>query len=117
MIGAESNSAPPCLEAAPMGAAFLLVAPETLQRRPALPCSAMPKFQEERMSHKYKIHQLVRMTHPNFADKRASSSGIYEVTRLMPADQTGEVSYRIKSSGFGERAVRESEISARVSMI
>ena len=61
------------------------------------------------MSHKYKIHQLVRITHPNFSDKRATSSGIYEVTRLMPADQTGELSYRIKS-GMAERAVRESEI-------
>jgi hypothetical protein len=39
------------------------------------------------------------------------------VTRLMPADQTGEVSYRIKSSGFGERAVRESEIAAQASRI
>jgi hypothetical protein len=39
---------------------------------------------------------------------------VYEVTRLMPADQTGEVSYRIKSSDSGERAVRESEIAARV---
>jgi hypothetical protein len=47
------------------------------------------------------------------SDTRASASGVYEVTRLMPADQTGEVSYRIKSSG-GERAVRESEIAARV---
>ncbi|UVF21536.1 hypothetical protein HPT29_010640 [Microvirga terrae] len=69
------------------------------------------------MSHKYKLHQLVRITHPNFSDKRAISSGIYEVTRLMPADQTGEVWYRIKSSGFGERAVREGEITARVSEI
>jgi len=32
----------------------------------------------------------------------------------MPADQSGEVSYRIKSSA-GERAVREGEILARVS--
>jgi hypothetical protein len=64
------------------------------------------------MSHKYQVHQLVRITHPRISDKRASASGIYEVTRLMPADQTGEVSYRIKSSGFGERAVRESEIKA-----
>ncbi|MGO4389480.1 hypothetical protein AB4Y85_18285 [Microvirga sp. 2YAF29] len=62
------------------------------------------------MSHKYKIRQLVRITQPNFSDKRSTTSGIYEVTRLMPADQTGEVSYRVKSSGFGERAVRESEI-------
>jgi hypothetical protein len=69
------------------------------------------------MSHKYKLHQLVHITHPNFSDKRLNSSGIYEVTRLMPADQTGEVSYRIKSSGFGERAVRESEIKAQVAGI
>lgn len=67
------------------------------------------------MSHKYKVHQLVCITHPNFSDKRINSGGIYEVTRLMPADHTGEVSYQIKSSGFGERAVRESEITARVS--
>jgi hypothetical protein len=69
------------------------------------------------MSHKYKVHQLVRITHPRISDKRASASGIYEVTRLMPADQTGEVSYRIKSSGFGERAVRESEIAAKASIL
>ena len=68
------------------------------------------------MSHKYQVHQLVRITHPRVSDKRASTSGIYEVTRLMPADQTGEVSYRIKSSGFGERAVRESEIAATASI-
>jgi hypothetical protein len=67
------------------------------------------------MSHKYQLRQLVRLTRSGFSDNRASSSGIYEVTRLMPADQTGEVSYRIKSSGSGERAVRESEIAARVS--
>jgi hypothetical protein len=69
------------------------------------------------MSHKYKVNQLVRITHPRISDKRASASGLYEVTRLMPADQTGEVSYRIKSSGFGERAVRESEIAAPASCI
>ena len=57
---------------------------------------------------------MVRFARFGFSDTRASASGIYEVTRLMPADQTGEVSYRVKSSG-GERAVRESEIEARVS--
>jgi hypothetical protein len=67
------------------------------------------------MSHKYQVRQLVRLTRPGFSDNRASSSGIYEVTRLMPADQTGEFTYRIKSSNSGERAVRESEITARVS--
>jgi hypothetical protein len=56
---------------------------------------------------------MVRLARFGFSDTRANSSGLYEVTRLMPADQTGEVSYRIKSSG-GERAVRESEITARV---
>ena len=67
------------------------------------------------MSHKYKLRQLVRLTRPGYSDNRASTNGTYEVTRLMPADQTGEFSYRIKSSGAGERAVRESEISAGVS--
>ena len=69
---------------------------------------------EKEMSHKYRLHQFVRLTHPGFSRDRASSNGVYEVTRLMPADETGEVSYRIKSPGAGERAVRESEISARV---
>lgn len=63
------------------------------------------------MSHKYRLHQLVRLTRRGFSDHRASPNGIYEVTRLMPADQTGEFSYRIKSSATGERAVRESEIT------
>ena len=66
------------------------------------------------MSHKYHLRQLVCLARFGFLDTRASASGLYEVTRLMPADQTGEVSYRIKSSG-GERAVRESEIAAGVS--
>ena len=66
------------------------------------------------MSHKFHLHQMVRLARFGFSDTRASASGLYEVTRLMPADQTGEVSYRIKSSG-GERAVRESEIAARAS--
>ena len=64
------------------------------------------------MSHKFKVRQLVRLTRPGFSDSRGSSNSIYEVTRLMPADLSGEVSYRIKSSGSGERAVRESEIAA-----
>jgi hypothetical protein len=63
------------------------------------------------MSHKYQVHQLIRLVHPRVSDPRASATGIYEVTRLMPADQTGEASYRIKASGFGERAVRECEIA------
>jgi hypothetical protein len=61
------------------------------------------------MSHKFKVRQTVRLTNQGFSDPRANASNIYEVVRLMPADQTGEVSYRIKS-GTIERAVRESEI-------
>jgi hypothetical protein len=67
------------------------------------------------MTHKYHVRQLVRLSRPSFSDSRASTSDLYEVTRLMPADQTGEFSYRIKSSAGGERAVREGEITSRVS--
>jgi hypothetical protein len=67
------------------------------------------------MSHKYCLGQLVRLVRPGFSDDRAHASSIYEVTRLLPADQTGEVTYRIKSSAV-ERAVRESEIEIQVSV-
>lgn len=60
------------------------------------------------MSHKFKVRQMVRLRQTGFSDAR-TSAGAYEVVRLMPADQTGELSYRIKS-GTIERAVRESEI-------
>ena len=63
------------------------------------------------MTHKYKIRQMVRLVRAPNSDSRVSGSGIYEVVRLMPADETGEVSYRIKSA-MTERAVRESEITA-----
>ena len=59
----------------------------------------------------HKIRQMVRLVRAPIFDSRASGSGIYEVVRLMPADETGEVSYRIRS-GATERAVRESEIRA-----
>lgn len=61
------------------------------------------------MSHKFKIRQMVRLKQPGFSDTRTGSTGVYEIVRLMPADQTGEFSYRVKS-GMLERAVRESEI-------
>ena len=67
------------------------------------------------MTHKFHLRQLVRLSRPSLYDSRAGASSVYEVTRLMPADQTGELSYRIKSSAGGERAVREGEITARVS--
>ncbi|HZH11877.1 MAG TPA: hypothetical protein VEZ24_16075 [Microvirga sp.] len=61
------------------------------------------------MSYKFKIKQMVRLKQPGVSDTWINSAGVYEVIRLMPADQTGELSYRIKS-GMTERAVRESEI-------
>jgi hypothetical protein len=67
------------------------------------------------MTHKYHLRQLVRLSRSAFSDSRMSTNSIYEVTRLMPADQSGEFSYRIKSSAGGERAVREGDITARVS--
>jgi len=63
------------------------------------------------MSHKFKIKQMVRLRQPGFADARTGSGNLYEIVRLMPADQTGELAYRIKS-GSVERAVREGEIQS-----
>src|SRR3954470_21232041 len=99
----------------PRGAAFCMRAsPVPRQSGQGWTSTLRPSStQEKPMSHKYHLHQLVRLGRLGLSDTRASANGLYEVTRLMPADQTGEVSYRIKSSG-GERAVRESEIAARV---
>jgi hypothetical protein len=63
------------------------------------------------MSHKFKLRQRVRLARPRFSDGQSSAGGVYEIVRLLPADQTGEPAYRIKSAG-GERAVLESEIAA-----
>jgi hypothetical protein len=54
---------------------------------------------------------MVRLVRAPMSDSRASGSGVYEVVRLMPADETGEVAYRVRSATT-ERAVRESEIRA-----
>ncbi len=67
------------------------------------------------MTHKYKVRQLVRLMNPRASGGRESSAGVFEVTRLMPADQTGTPFYRIKSSSSGERAVSEWEIEGRAS--
>ncbi|WP_262267716.1 MULTISPECIES: hypothetical protein [Microvirga] len=61
------------------------------------------------MSHKFKVRPLARLNQPGSSDAQTTSAAVYEVVRLMPADQTGEVSYRIKAGSI-ERAVRESEI-------
>jgi hypothetical protein len=61
------------------------------------------------MSHKYSVGQLVHAPGTRFADR---TSGIYEVTRLIP-ESCGEFSYRIKDAASGtERAEGESQIRA-----
>ena len=62
------------------------------------------------MPHKFKIGQMVRLARPRFSDSRSNSSSVYQIVRLLPADQTGEPAYRIKSSD-GERAVLQSDIA------
>lgn len=64
------------------------------------------------MAHKFKLKQMVRLSRPGFADKLAGAAASYEIIRLMPANQGGEYSYRIKATGSGERAVLESELVA-----
>ena len=66
------------------------------------------------MSHKFILQQKVFLMRPLSADSRMGSTPTYEITRLMPADQSGEYSYRIRAKETGERAVRESDIAARV---
>lgn len=63
------------------------------------------------MSHKYQPGQLVRLSRLGYFKPGASAGDPYEVMRLMPADQSGEVAYRIKSTSAGERAVGEAEIT------
>jgi len=62
------------------------------------------------MPHKYKVRQRVRLARTGFSDNRSSSGGIYEVVRLLPADETGEPAYRVKSAD-GERAALERELT------
>jgi hypothetical protein len=67
------------------------------------------------MSQTYQPGQLVRLLQTGFSKRGANASDLYEVVRLMPADQNGEIAYRIKSESAGERAVREGEIMAYTS--
>lgn len=60
------------------------------------------------MQHRYKVHDKVELNKMAFS-ARTGGPEVYEVVRLMPADVSGEFSYRIKA-GAVERAVRESDI-------
>jgi hypothetical protein len=62
------------------------------------------------MSHKFKVGQ--RVCRPRIGLPGEKGAGeVFEVLRLMPEDQTGEPSYRIRTQG-GERAIRESDLVA-----
>ncbi|MCJ2073156.1 hypothetical protein MKK75_30970 [Methylobacterium sp. J-030] len=62
------------------------------------------------MSHKFKIGQRVCRPQLGLPGDRGAGE-VFEVLRLMPEDQTGEPSYRVRTQG-GERAVRESDLVA-----
>jgi hypothetical protein len=63
------------------------------------------------MTYKFRLQQIVRFVRPPMSDSRVTGGREYEIIRLMPADATGEITYRIRS-GTTERAVREFEIKA-----
>ncbi|MBX9758780.1 MAG: hypothetical protein K2Y29_08375 [Beijerinckiaceae bacterium] len=60
------------------------------------------------MEHRYKMHDKVELNRIA-SSERAGGFNVYEIIRLMPADVSGEYSYRVKA-GSTERAVKESEI-------
>ncbi|MCJ2133656.1 hypothetical protein MKK69_06165 [Methylobacterium sp. J-026] len=62
------------------------------------------------MSHKFKIGERVRRPRLGLPGDKGEGE-VFEVLRLMPADQTGEPSYRIRTQS-GERAIRESDLVA-----
>jgi hypothetical protein len=63
--------------------------------------------------HKFKVGQFVSLI--SSAHRSADPRDAYQVVRLMPADETGQLGYRVKMAGT-ERAVRESEISGAVAV-
>jgi hypothetical protein len=68
-------------------------------------------MKEFSMTYKFRLQQIVRIVNVPKSESRFAGGREYEIVRLMPADATGEISYRIKS-GLTERAVREFEIKA-----
>lgn len=61
------------------------------------------------MNARFQVKQIVRLVREVPGDRNATGPRDYEIVRVMPADATGEISYRIRS-GTTERAVREHEI-------
>jgi len=62
--------------------------------------------------HKYRIGQSVHFTSNSY--DRGSSSGVYKVTGLLPAQNDGDRQYRIKSADEPhERVAKESQLGRR----
>jgi hypothetical protein len=61
------------------------------------------------MSHKFKLQQRVKVSGLFVTAKNPNVD--YQVTRLMPADDSGRTSYRVTGGGV-ERAVFEFQIEA-----
>ena len=51
----------------------------------------------------------MRLRQLGFSNGQPSPDGLYEITRLMPADRASEVAYRLRSAA-GERVAVESEL-------
>lgn len=62
------------------------------------------------MSHKFKVGQRVCLIQRGLPGDKDPGESV-EVLRLMPEDQTGEPSYRVRTQ-TGERALREGELVA-----
>lgn len=62
------------------------------------------------MSHKFKVGQRVYLIQRGLPGDKDPGESV-EVLRLMPEDQTGEPSYRVRTQ-TGERALREGELVA-----
>jgi hypothetical protein len=80
-----------------------------------LPPTRVARGRKKTMSQTYQPGQIVRLLRVGLSKRDASANDLYEVIRLMPADQNGEIAYRVKSLNAGERAVREGDIMAHIS--
>lgn len=61
--------------------------------------------------YKFQLNQMVRLVRAPLPTKSGIAPSEYEVVRLMPADASGAISYRVRA-GSAELAVREHEIKA-----
>jgi len=65
-------------------------------------------------THRYKLHQTVRLSPSHAGGHLRNMMVDYEIIRLMPPGAAGELTYRVKAQGYPERAVQEHEIDSSV---